>query len=246
MELAARIKAADRIVAFTGAGISTESGIADFRSAGGIYDRIRDRHHTGEEALHVDFLERNSELFFENYRKTLDFPDAKPNFGHQFFKNLEDAGKKVTVVTQNIDHLHEKAGSSNVWPLHGDATKWKVHRTNEPLTPEQITWDEKGIARNERGKLVRPDIVLYGEPLDDRVFRSAWEAIANADLLMVIGTSLSVYPAAGLLDAFSGSYSVLINRSGLAPLHQFDRTFQEDSGKMLEDLWKNILKQEVK
>lgn len=240
--LAEMIRKAQNIVAFTGAGISTESGIPDFRSSGGIYDQLNKMQYTGEEALHVDFLERYPELFFENYRNSLDFPDAKPNFGHIFFKRLEDSGKRVEIVTQNIDHLHEATGISRVWPVHGDATQWKVHQLNEHVRADEIIWDKKGIARNRNGELVRPDIVLYGEPLKQEVFQKAWEAIAKADLLIVIGTGLSVYPAAGLLDAFNGEHSVIINRTAVARQTPFDLVFQESSGELLKKLWDDYLR----
>lgn len=240
-ELAEMIKKAEHIVGFTGAGISTESGIPDFRSSGGIYDQLNKKQYSGEEALHVDFLERYPELFFENYRNTLVFPDAKPNDGHLFFKKLEDSGKKIEIITQNIDHLHETAGNSFVYPVHGDATKWKVHHLNDPVAVDEIVWDGKGIARNKKGELIRPDIVLYGEPLDQEVFQKAWEAIASADLLMVIGTGLTVYPAAGLLDAFTGEHSVLINRTSVSTLQTFDLIFQESSGELLEEIWEKYL-----
>lgn len=240
-QFAEMIRQANRIVGFTGAGISTESGIPDFRSAGGIYDRLTDRRFSGEEALSVGFLERYPELFFQNFREKLDFPDAKPNFGHQFFAKLEEMGKQVEIVTQNIDHLHEAAGSNPVWAVHGDATKWKVHGTGEPIHPEEIVWDHAGIARNSSGQLVRPDIILYGEPLDRYVFQRAWEAVAGADLLIVVGTGLSVYPAAGLLDAFRGEHAVLINRTSVASLLSYDLTFHEDSGRLLKEIWQNYL-----
>lgn len=241
VQLATMIKEAKHIVAFTGAGVSTESGIPDFRSSGGVYDQLNKMQYSGEEALHVDFLERYPELFFKNYRKTLEFPDAQPNFGHIFFKKLEESGKKVDIITQNIDHLHQATGIKNVWPVHGNASKWKVHHFNEPVTKNEMVWDEKGIARNQKGELIRPDIVLYGEPLDEVVFQKAWEAIAEADLLIVIGTGLNVFPAAGLLDAFSGGHSVLINRTNVPSLQPFDLIFQESSGELLKEVWEEYL-----
>lgn len=240
-KLAEMILQAEHIVGFTGAGMSTESGIPDFRSAGGIYDRLSNRRYSGEEALSVGFLEQFPELFFQNFREKLDFPEARPNFGHQFFVKLEELGKGVEIVTQNIDHLHESAGSKAVWAVHGDATKWKVHTTDEPLDPGKILWDTGGIARNEEGQLVRPAITLYGEALDQDVFEKAWKAVAKADLLLVIGTGLSVYPAAGLLDAFQGDHAVLINRTAVSSLLPFDLTFHEDSGRLLEAVWEKVL-----
>lgn len=239
-QVAQMIDDSQRIVAFTGAGISTESGIPDFRSAGGVFDQLTGMRYSGEEALSVPFFEENPELFFENYRRTLDFPDAKPNFGHQFFPLLEERGKEVAIVTQNIDDLHEKAGSSIVYPLHGNATKWKSLKTNAPVLKEDIQWDQKGIAVNTNGDRVRPDIVLYGDPLDSNVISGAVEAIQEADLLMVIGTSLNVMPAAYFIEDFRGQYSILLNQTDVARMNRFDVTVKEKSGQFLSKVWQEL------
>ncbi|MGB9342586.1 SIR2 family NAD-dependent protein deacylase, partial [Trichococcus sp.] len=126
------IRKSKRIVAFTGAGISTESGIPDFRSAGGLFDRLSGRHFTGEETLSIGFLEAYPALFFRNYAEHFDFSQAFPNAGHRFFAALEQTGKEVTVVTQNIDNLHQTAGSSDVIELHGNGTRWRTFETAEP------------------------------------------------------------------------------------------------------------------
>lgn len=238
------IQGAKRIVAFTGAGISTESGVPDFRSAGGFLDQLSGAHYTGEEALSVPFFEQHPELFFENYRKTLDFPDAQPNFGHQFFQLLEAKGKQVSVVTQNIDNLHEAAGSSTVFSLHGNATKWKSVKTNKPVAKEEVHWDEKGIAVDNKGNVVRPDIVLYGDQLNQQVFGDAVKAIQEADLLMVIGTSLNVMPAAYLLDDFRGNQSILINQTDVAGMDRFDVVVKEKSGQFLQKVWHMLTQEE--
>lgn len=234
------IQEAERIVAFTGAGISTESGIPDFRSAGGFFDQLSGKRYSGEEALSVPFFNRYPELFFENYRTTLDFPDAKPNFGHQFFRLLEEKGKQVSIVTQNIDHLHEAAGSSVVYPLHGDATKWKSVKTNKPVPAYEVQWDESGIAIDSKGDKLRPDIVLYGDQLDEHVVDGAINALQQADMLIVIGTSLNVMPAAYFIEEFRGRHSILINRTELAQMKRFDLAVKEKSGEFLRKVWKEL------
>lgn len=239
-QVAQMIQKSKRIVAFTGAGISTASGIPDFRSAGGIFDQLTGTQYSGEEALSVSFFERNPELFFENYRHTLDFPDAQPNFGHRFFCLLEGRGKQVAVVTQNIDHLHEMAGSTKVFPLHGDATKWKSMKTNTSVAEEDIRWNEKGIAVDKKGDVVRPDIVLYGDQLDQGVITGAIQAIQEADLLIVVGTSLNVMPAAYFLEYFQGNYSVLINQTEVARMKHFDVVVKEKSSPFLRKVWQEI------
>ncbi|MFL2101046.1 NAD-dependent protein deacylase [Desemzia sp. FAM 23991] len=238
------IQDSKRIVAFTGAGISTESGVPDFRSAGGFLDQLSGTHYTGEEALSVPFFEQYPELFFENYRNTLDFPDAEPNFGHQFFQLLEAKGKQVTIVTQNIDNLHEAAGSSTVFSLHGNATKWKSVNTHKSVVKEEVRWDEKGIAVESKGNVVRPDIVLYGDQLDQQVLSGAIKAIQEADLLMVIGTSLNVMPAAYLLDDFRGNQSILINQTDVAGMDRFDVVVKEKSGQFLQKVWHMLTQEE--
>lgn len=239
-QVAEIVKQAKRIVAFTGAGSSTESGIPDFRTAGGIFDQLTGQHFTGEEALSVPFFERYPELFFENYRKTLDFPDAKPNFTHEFFSLLEQSGKEVTVVTQNIDHLHEAAGSSTVLALHGDATRWRNAATGQPVENDEVTWDEKGIAIDQQGALVRPNIVLYGDQLDQQVMLGASRAIQQADVLFVIGTSLNVMPAAYFVDEFQGNHAILINQTDVPRMNRFDVIVKEKSGAFLKKVWQKI------
>lgn len=238
--VAQMIRDSKRIVAFTGAGISTASGIPDFRSSGGILDQLTGTQYSGEEALSVPFFEQNPELFFENYRRTLDFPEAKPNFGHRFFHLLEEKGKEVAVVTQNIDHLHEAAGSTTVFPLHGDATKWKSVKTDAPVEKEKVRWDETGIAIDANGDMVRPDIVLYGDQLDPSVITGAVQAIQEADLLIVIGTSLNVMPAAYFIEDFQGRYSVIINQTEVTRMDRFDVVVKGKSSQFLRKVWEEL------
>lgn len=236
-EIAQLVRNANRIVAFTGAGISTESGIPDFRSAGGVIDQLTNRRFTGEEALSVPFFESYPGLFYENYRKTLDFPDAKPNFGHQFFRLLEEQGKDVTIVTQNIDNLHEATGNKNVLTLHGNATRWRTAKTKEPVAKDAVKWNEKGIAVDDKGQLLRPDIVMYGDQLDQDTMLAAVKAIQEADLMFVIGTSLNVMPASFFVDEFQGTHAVLINQTSVDRMNRFDIVVTEKSGAFLENVW---------
>lgn len=239
-ELAAIINQAQNIVAFTGAGISTGSGIPDFRSSGGVYDQLSGHHYSGEEALSAPFFKRNPALFYKNFSETLYFPDAKPNFSHSFFYELEKRSKNVTVVTQNVDGLHEQAGNSRVLALHGNATRWLRVTDNEGVPFETIHTNEKGIAVDATGKPVRPDIVLYGEQLDYTVITDSVRAIAEADLLIVVGTSLQVSPANTFLETFRGEHAVLINRTQVPIMDRFNIVAQTDSDTFLKEVWRHI------
>lgn len=240
-ELAALIKQAQKIVVFTGAGISTGSGIPDFRSSGGVYDQISGQHYSGEEALSIRFFERNPALFYKNFSETLSFPNAKPNFSHSFFHELEKMEKNVTIVTQNVDGLHEKAGSSQVFALHGNATRWLTVDDNEEVALEAIHTNEKGIAVDAAGKRVRPDIVLYGEQLDYTVITDSVRAISEADLLIVVGTSLQVSPANTFIETFRGEHAVLINRTTVPMMGRFSMIAQVDSDTFLKEVWRQLV-----
>ena len=234
------IRKSKRIVAFTGAGISTESGIPDFRSAGGLFDRRSGRHFTGDETLSIGFLETYPQLFFRNYAEHFNFSQARPNAGHRFFARLEQAGKEVAVVTQNIDNLHQSAGSRAVIELHGNGTRWRTFETAEATETTQISIDAQGIQRDPQGRMVRPDIVLYGEMLDEEAMERAAAAIGAADMLVVIGTSLAVYPAANFVHYFKGPYAILLNRTPVPQSLNFQLTVQTDAGAFLADVWKEF------
>lgn len=206
------IDAGRRIVFFGGAGVSTESGIPDFRSGGGLYSKASGTSYAPEEILSHDFLERHPIEFFDYYRGHLLYPDAAPNAAHRALAALERQGKVTAVITQNIDGLHQAAGSRTVWELHGS-----VHRNSCRSCGRTHGMDviltSAGIPRCPAcGGPVRPDVVLYGEALDDAVVSAAIAALAEADTLIVGGTSLVVYPAAGLLHYFGGDQLVLINK----------------------------------
>ncbi len=232
-KLAALLSAARSIVAFTGAGVSTESNIPDFRSAGGVYDSIRKTYGRPPEVLlSHSFFEAHPEIFFDYLRRFLVFPDAQPNDAHRALARLEAAGRGVTVVTQNIDGLHAKAGSRNVLELHGSLARNSCVRCGKAYAlPEVLR--APGVPRCACGGVIRPDVVLYEEALDPDVVERAVQSIAAADLLLVMGTSLSVYPAAGLLDYFHGSALVLINRTPTPRDARAQLVIREAAGKTM-------------
>ena len=205
--------AAQRIVFFGGAGVSTESGIPDFRSTGGLYHQ--EWKYPPETILSHTFYKSNPEEFFRFYRAKMLCPDAKPNAAHKKLAEWERQGKLLAVVTQNIDGLHQAAGSRNVYELHGSVHRNHCEKCGKSYSLDHIL-HTTGVPRCGCGGIVKPDVVLYEEALNDRVVDGAVNAIAQADLLMVGGTSLNVWPAAGLVNYFRGDRLVLINKSAVA------------------------------
>lgn len=201
------------IVGFTGAGVSTKSDIPDFRSAGGVYESIQKRYGQKPEVLlSHDFFMQNPAVFYEYLRHYLIFPEAKPNDAHKAFAALERLGKLSAVVTQNIDGLHSKAGSEAVYELHGSVCRNYCMRCGKRYGLETIL-ESSDIPHCACGGMIRPDVVLYGEGLDSATVENAVRAITQADMLIIAGTSLAVYPAAGLIDYFHGRRLVLLNKS---------------------------------
>lgn len=200
----------NRIVFFGGAGVSTESGIPDFRSQDGLYRQ--QWRYPPEEIVSHSFFTAHTEEFYDFYRAKMLCLEAKPNAAHLALARLEQAGKLRSVVTQNIDGLHQAAGSRRVWELHGSVLRNYCEDCRKEYSAEYIR-DSQGIPRCSCGGIIKPDVVLYQEGLDDRIIRGAVEDIAQADLLIIGGTSLGVYPAAGLIDYYRGRELVLINRS---------------------------------
>ena len=200
----------ERIAFFGGAGVSTESGIPDFRSVDGLY---RQKYaYPPETILSREFFEHNPEEFYRFYREKILILDAEPNPAHRKLAEWEAEGRLNGVVTQNIDGLHQKAGSKRVFELHGSIHRNFCTRCGKSYSAEWVA-STNGVPKCACGGIVKPDVVLYGESLDDAVMRGAMHAIAHADLLIVGGTSLSVYPAAGLIDWYAGSRLVLVNRT---------------------------------
>ena len=198
-----------RGVFFGGAGVSTESGIPDFRSEDGLY-RMKYKY-PPERMLSHSFFLSHTEEFFEFYRDKMLYLDARPNAAHVKLAEWEKEGKLAAVVTQNIDGLHRKAGSRNVLELHGSVLRNHCMDCGRSYPVDYVA-SATGVPRCECGGIVKPDVVLYEEPLDDDVLEAAVDAIRSADTLIVGGTSLNVYPAAGLVDFFRGDELVVINK----------------------------------
>ena len=204
------IDGSESIVFFGGAGVSTESGIPDFRSVDGLYNQKYD--YPPEEILSRTFFDRRPEEFYRFYRDKMLCLDARPNTAHRKLAQLERVGKLRSVVTQNIDGLHQMAGSKRVWELHGSVHRNFCMRCKKPY-PVEFIRDSQGIPTCSCGGTVKPDVVLYEESLDSRVLEGALADIQQADLLIIGGTSLAVYPAASLVNYYRGDRLVLINKS---------------------------------
>lgn len=209
-QLSEWIKQSDNIVFFGGAGVSTESGIPDFRSVDGLYNQKYD--YPPETILSHTFYIRKTEEFFKFYRDKMLFPEAEPSTTHIKLAQLEEKGKLKGVITQNIDGLHQKAGSQNVIELHGSVLRNYCERCGKFYGIEAII-NFEGVPHCRCGGRIKPDVVLYEEGLDDRNIREAIRLIREADILIVGGTSLGVYPAAGLIDYYGGNKLVLVNKS---------------------------------
>ena len=201
------IKNSKNIVFFTGAGISTDSGIPDFRSSTGLYKNV----YRAEEMLSHTFFVYNTKEFYEFYKDKMLYPDASPNYGHIFMKELEDKGKNVTVITQNIDGLHQAAGSSKVLELHGSVLRNYCSKCSKFYDLKYII-ESKDVPTCTCGGIVKPDVVLYEESLNPQTMEDTILAIENADLLIVCGTSLNVYPAASFINYFKGDTLCIINK----------------------------------
>lgn len=230
MRLQQIINESNNIVFFGGAGVSTESGIPDFRSVDGLYNQKYD--YPPEEILSHTFFNTHTEYFYDFYRDKMLALDAEPNAAHLKFAELEQAGKLSAVVTQNIDGLHQKAGCKNVFELHGSVHRNYCTSCHKFYNAEYIK-SSKGVPRCNCGGIIKPDVVLYEEGLDDNTVSGAINAIKNADCLIVAGTSLNVYPAAGFIRYFCGKYFVLINRDPTPADSMADLVIHDKVGKVL-------------
>lgn len=234
------LKESNNIVFFGGAGVSTESGIPDFRSADGLFNEKLNITFTPEQLVSHSFYIRYPKEFFNFYKAKLIYPQAKPNKAHIALAKLEEMGKLKAVITQNIDGLHQAAGSKNVFELHGSVLRnycVKCHAFYD----EKFILDSKDVPTCTKcGGNVKPDVVLYEEGLDDNVIRDAIRAIANADTLIIGGTSLVVYPAAGLIDYFRGKNLVLINKSSTSADNKADLVIHDSIGKVLSMAINNL------
>ncbi len=229
-QLSEWIESSSNIVFFGGAGVSTESKIPDFRSVDGLYHQEYD--YPPETILSHTFFMRETEEFFRFYRSKMLFPDAEPNNAHKALANLERAGKLRAVITQYIDGLHQKAGSREVLELHGSVLRNYCMHCGSPYSLEDIM-AQTGIPKCECGGTIKPDVVLYEEGLDTYTMEKAVSYIRNAELLMIGGTSLAVYPAAGLIDYYRGDKLVLINKDKTSRDSQADLVLHDPIGEVL-------------
>ena len=223
-----------RIVFFGGAGVSTESGIPDFRSVDGLYHQHYD--YPPETILSHTFFERRPEEFFRFYRDKLLPLDAEPNAAHRKLAELEQCGRLTAIVTQNIDGLHQKAGSKTVYELHGSVWRNYCMDCGRAWGPEKLRDDRRPVPRCDCGGVIKPDVVLYEEGLDDGILAASVHAIRTADTMIVAGTSLTVYPAAGLLRYFRGKHLVLINRDATPMDDRADLVLHEKVGEVLSGI----------
>ena len=224
--------AARKIVFFGGAGVSTESGIPDFRSTGGLYHQ--EWKYPPETILSHTFYKSNPEEFFRFYRAKMLCPDAKPNAAHKKLAEWEREGKLKAVVTQNIDGLHQAAGSKQVYELHGSVLRNTCMRCGKFYEVKAIQ-ESDGIPRCVCGGIIKPDVVLYEEGLDEEVLSGAVQAIRKADTLIIGGTSLVVYPAAGLIRYFRGRHLVVINMQPTGADAQADLCIAKPIGQVLSE-----------
>lgn len=230
-ELQKIINEGQRIVFFTGAGVSTDSGIPDFRSQDGLYHQKYK--YPPEIIVSHSFFYNHPEEFYRFYKDKMLNPGAKPNYTHKFMAKLEEMGKSLGVVTQNIDGLHQAAGSKHVYELHGSTARNYCLRCGKKFDADYVLHSEGVPHCDKCGGVVRPDVVLYEEGLNQDVLLGAVNAIEQADVLIVLGTSLVVYPAAGLIRYYRGHQLVLINRS-VTP-------YDSDADLLIQDSFMNVL-----
>ncbi len=226
------LEESDNIVFFGGAGVSTESNIPDFRSTDGLYHQQYD--YPPETILSHSFYMEKSEEFYRFYRNKMLFPNAEPNRAHKALAKLEEEGKLKAVITQNIDGLHQKAGSREVLELHGSVLRNHCVKCGKAYGLDAIL-NSEGIPRCSCGGMIKPDVVLYEEGLDLQTIQQAVLYITNAEVLIVGGTSLTVYPAAGLIDYYRGSRLVLINKSVTPMDSRADLVISGPIGEILGD-----------
>ena len=234
MTLQEIIDASNEIVFFGGAGVSTESGIPDFRSVDGLYNQKYD--YPPEEILSHTFFVNNTAEFYKFYRDKMLCPNAKPNAAHYKLAQLEKAGKLKAVITQNIDGLHQAAGSKNVYELHGSTLRNYCTGCGKSFPFEYILNSDGIPLCDECSSVIKPDVVLYEEALDSDTIKGAVNAISNADCLIVAGTSLTVYPAAGFIRYFNGKHFVLINMAETPMDNSADLVIHGKVGEILSKI----------
>lgn len=229
------VKTSKHIVFFGGAGVSTESGIPDFRSKDGLYNQhdVQFDSYTPEYLLSHDCVYRNSKVFFEYYRQKMDTRDIKPNITHYKLAQMEEKGKLDCVVTQNIDGLHQKAGSKTVYEIHGTTQRNYCTKCGRQVPADFIFESTDPIPLcPDCGGMIRPDVTMYGESLPDQAWDGAMRSISRADLFIIGGTSLTVYPAANLIHYFRGENLVIINRDKTPQDRYCKLVFHENLGEV--------------
>ena len=232
------IDKSNNIVFFGGAGISTESGIPDFRSGNGLYNVVENRKYSPEEMLSHRFFNSNTKDFYDFYREKMIYPKAKPNAAHIALAKLEEMGKLKAVITQNIDGLHQAAGSKNVFELHGSVLRNYCISCNT-FQDLDFIMNSKDIPKCPHcGGVVKPDVVLYEEGLDKDIINGAVNAIANAEVLIIGGTSLVVYPAASLIRYYEGNKLILINKSSTQYDNKANLVINDSIGKVMSEIIK--------
>lgn len=240
-DLRKMIDESEKIVFFGGAGVSTESGVPDFRSENGLWNAKTRFNCTPEEIVSHTFFMNRTDDFYEYYMQNLVFPDVQPNATHYALAKLEEMGKLRAIVTQNIDGLHQAAGNTEVYELHGTISRAHCMKCGReyPLeySLDKANWAEGTYTPHcECGGILKPDVVLYEEPLDNEIMMGALRAISEADLLIVGGTSLVVYPAAGLIQYFNGKHLVLINKQETGFDEKADLVIHDSLGKVFSSV----------
>ena len=240
-ELAANmIKDAENIVAFTGAGVSTESNIPDFRSSSGLYLKKTKYDYPAEVMLSINFFNEHTCEFYQFYKENMVYPDARPNDCHTALARLEEMGKLKAVITQNIDGLHQIAGNKNVLELHGTVYKNRCLKCNKLYDLKHIMQFEGVPVCDSCGGIIKPEVVLYGEMLDEYVLNQSVKHIREADVLIVAGTSLMVYPAAGLIDYYRGNKLILVNKSETPRDGLANVVIHKSAGSVMRDIISSI------
>lgn len=233
--LAELISDSKRVVFFGGAGVSTESGIPDFRSDDGIFSAISKYGYPPEELLSIDFFNKKPDIFFKYYKDLLLSTDAKPNSAHIALEKLENKNKLTAVITQNIDGLHSQAGSKNVFELHGSIHRNYCCRCHGFFDASYIK-NHPSIPYCPCGGMIKPDVVLYGESLDNETLSQSIKHVMRCDMLIIGGTSLQVYPAAGLIQYYNGNKLVLINKSETSLDDYANLTIHTSIGEVMSDV----------
>lgn len=235
------IENSNNIVFLGGAGVSTESNIPDFRSNDGLYTEKKKYKYPPETMLSHSFFNKYPEAFFDYYKDNMIYKDARPNLAHKALAELEKMGKLKAIITQNIDGLHQEAGSENVFELHGSIHRNYCMDCNESYDLDYIINSEDIVPRCKKcGGIVKPDVVLYEEGLDENTLRQSVQHIINADTFIVGGTSLVVYPAAGLLEYFRGQNLILINKDKTPYDNRANLVINDSIGKVLSEAIKGL------